>query len=220
MQSNKVKIALALLVVIIIFSVLSWLYWDFVREAIATPIYFMLWLGDLTLKSIPQEVFLALLVVMSVLIGLNTLANVRAKRLAVERERSPSAGISRYMEWKRLCETQVSNQFVRNQFAWETRKMILRLLAYQEGIDIEAAEEMVKNGSLEVPDVVRNLMRRQEIPVSYRAQESFRNPFLWLRQVLLGIDLANTTPIDPFADEIVAFIEQRLEINHAGNPEG
>lgn len=213
----RLRISVALGIVAIIFSVLSLLYWDFIRDVIVTPVYYLLWLADLMLKSIPQEVFLVLLIVISIIIGLSTLEKIRAKVPVQERERNRSAGVSRYLEWKRLCEIQDSNQFVRNQFTWETRKLILALIAYQEGVDAATAEEMVKNGDLAVPDRVRILMQRREVPVSDKVQNSLKNPFLRLRQMLLGGNAANEPQIDPLAEEIVAFIEQCLEINHVGN---
>jgi len=218
MRSNRLKIALALVVVLVIFSALSLLYWDIIRDTVVTPIYYLLWFGDLMLKSVPQAVFLALLIVVSLFISINTLSKVRTRRLAQERQRKASAGLSRYLEWKRLCDTQASNQFVRNQFTWEARKLTLMLLAYQEGIDAEIVEQRVKNGDLEVPDTIRALMKRQEIRVPEKAQGSFRNSIMLLRQWLLALDSADAPQSDPLADEIVAFIEQRLEISHA--PEG
>jgi hypothetical protein len=216
-MSNRAKLGLAMLVVIIIFSALSLLYWNFIRDTIVTPLYYLLWFGDLMLKSIPQEVFLGLLIVISAIIALNTLGKVRTQRRVPESERSRSVGGARYLEWKRLADFKISNRFVRNQFTWETRKLILSLIAYQENIDTATAEEIIKNDRLDVPNVVKTLIERREIPVSDKITS--KNLFFRLRQMLPGVDDAPQT--DPLSDEIIAYIEQRLEISHVGNqPEG
>jgi hypothetical protein len=217
MKSDRLKILLAFVVVALIFSLLSLVYWDFVRDAIVTPIYYVMWMGDLTLKSIPQEVFLALLLLLCIIIGVSTLERIRSRQAAPEGQRGHSIGGTRYLFWKKLCDHLDTSQFSRNHFASETRRLILSILASQEGVDVFEVEKLVATGDIAVPDSVRNLILKQEMRASKAPQNRTENWISWLRGLIFGADAPHDSQIDQQADEIVRFIEQRLEITRDGN---
>src|SRR5262249_30810276 len=103
MRIDRTKLALASLLVVIIFLILAGFFWNFVRDTIAVPIYYLMWLGDLTLKSIPQGVFLGFLVVLLVLIGLNALLAVRLSGDVERAESRPEPSQARYHFWRYHC---------------------------------------------------------------------------------------------------------------------
>lgn len=217
MKPDRTKVILALIFVFAIFSVVSLLYWSFIRDAIVMPIYYVLWVGDLTLKSVPQEVLLAFLILLCILIGFNTLGKVRAKRLIDNNERARAVAGTRYLFWKRIYSHLDSSQLSRNHFASETRRLILSILAYQEGVDTFEIERMISDGILSVPDSVRKLILKQEMQAPIRPQKAVEGVILRLRYLIFGAAPEIDPQIDPQTDEIVSFIEQRLEIKRDGN---
>ncbi len=80
MKIDNRRLAFVLVLGAFIFGVLALFYWDFVRDTIAFPIYYLFWVGDLVLRSISQGVYLALLVLISIVIGVNTVLGIRAGR--------------------------------------------------------------------------------------------------------------------------------------------
>src|SRR5215472_12976196 len=103
MKIDRAKFALASLMVVIICLILAGFFWNFVRDTIAVPIYYLMWLGDLTLKSIPQGVFLGFLVVLFVLIGLNALLAVRVSGEVESAASRPVQSQARYHFWRYHC---------------------------------------------------------------------------------------------------------------------
>jgi hypothetical protein len=76
MKLNRTTVGLVFVLVVLMFSILTLLYWDFVRDTVIIPVYYLLWVGSLILKSIPQGAYLAILIFISAIIGWNTLEAV------------------------------------------------------------------------------------------------------------------------------------------------
>jgi hypothetical protein len=217
MSKKKRTLGLALIATVFIFVLFTLFFWDFVRDTIVVPIYYLTWVGSLILNSISQEVYLVLLVLLSIVIGNNTLQSIRVRPIPQNHRQNRPNDSARYVYWRRLYKHLVVSQFSRDRFVWETRELILALLAYQEGLASFQVEAMIANNMIDVPDAVRNLVMRKEIQVSMPTSRAIERSAQWLRRVLFKVE----SPIDPQishqVDEIVGFIEHRLEITHAGN---
>jgi hypothetical protein len=214
---DKAKIILGFGLLVLLFSILTLIFWDFVRGVIIVPIYYFLWEMSLILKSIPEGVYFALLVLLSLIIGFNTLDNVHVERQAKRLKRGRPESGTRYMHWSSLCANMDINPFTRDRFAWEARKLILSILAYEQGIDISDAEMLVRKGEVDMPDSIKNLIMEKQIPATRLSANRIASAMFWLRRLLFKPDVKNDPQIDILVGEIISFIEHRLEINHAGN---
>jgi hypothetical protein len=216
-MAEKAKITLVFVLLVLLFSILTLIFWDFVRDVIIIPIYYFLWEISLVLKSFPEGIYLALLVFLSVIIGYDTLANLRAERHTKRLEREQPVSGTRYLHWTSLCANLDVNPFTRDRFYWETRKLILAVFAYEQGIDIADAEMLVQNGNVDVPDTVRRLIIEKRMPATGSRVSRITRALVWLRRLFFEIEEENDPQNDALVGEIISFIEQRLEIHHAGN---
>jgi hypothetical protein len=212
---NKKKIAIALVAVILVFSLLTLVYWSFVRDTIIVPIYYFIWVGDLALKSVPQGAFLAFLILISLIIGVNTLLSMQVQRLTRSVEEIPTQSDSRYTYWKRLCSNLYSSPFAQDSFAWEARKLIVSIFAYQNGIETAQVEAMIRNDMLSVPEPIKKLIQEKKIQDFNATPKPTENVIFWLRRWLFPVEDPQKLPIDDSVTEIVDYIEQLLEIDHA-----
>lgn len=215
MKFDKRRVALVFVLVTLIFSILTLLYWDFIRDTVIVPVYYLIWVSSLILKSIPQVGYLALIILISIMIAWNTLAHVKVRQLTRKVDGNHPQATTRYLNWRTLCANMYSSAFSRNQFAREARKLILSILAYQEGIDISEAEVLVRIGTLSVPDSIRNLIQQKDIQTSTLAPHGTKNVILRLRRFFLKVESQKDPQIDSQVAEIIDFIEHRLEINRA-----
>jgi hypothetical protein len=213
MKVDKVRIAFVFVLITLIFSILALIYWDFVRDSIIVPVYYLIWVSGLILKSIPQSGYLALLILVSAIIGFNTLERIRNEQLASRPETNDPQAESRYLHWRRLHARLYVSPFSRDQFAWEARRLILSILAYQSGVDTSEAEMMVTDGLLDVPDSIRNLVQHKDMATPTPTPRNVKNAVLRLRQLLRRTVPQNEPQIDGQVAEIVYFIERCLEIN-------
>ena len=217
MKVDKLKLGLAFVLMVIGFSLFTLLYWDFVRDTVVVPIYYVLWVGGLILKSIPQWLFVALLTGISILISLNTLRDIRGKPAGKSTQVSPLSADTRYQHWRRLYDNVYISRFSRNLFITDARKLILSILAYERGIDVVQAEALVRSGGLDLPEGIRTLIRQRELqeaaPLTSRTQDAISR----LRR-LLSRDKAQPNPqVDSLVAETIAFLEQHLEMPYGGN---
>jgi hypothetical protein len=217
MRVNKVQIGFIFVLVVLVFSTLTLLYWDFMRDTIIVPIYYLFWVSDLMLKSVPQGAYLAFLIFICVLIGWNTLSGVRVRQIPSRFEGSHPQTDTRYAQWKRLYSNLHSSPFARDTFAWEARKLILSILAYQDGIKTSEVEAMVKDGTLPLPDSIRDLIQQKKIRDSQPTLNRMESTRTRLRRLFFKAKLQHDPQIDTLVAEIVSFIEHQLEIDHAGN---
>jgi ABC-type multidrug transport system fused ATPase/permease subunit len=212
---NKKKIGIVLVVVILLFSLLTLLYWSFVRDTFIVPIYYVIWVGDLALKSVPQQAYLAFLILISLFIGVNTLLSMRVRRFTRGVERIPTQNESRYNYWRKLCSNLYSSPFAQDTFAWEARKLILSIFAYQNGIESAQIEAMIRNDVLSVPEPIRKLIEEKKIQDFNPAPKPTENIVIRLQRWLFPVEASQKLPIDDAVTEIVAYIEYLLEVDHA-----
>jgi hypothetical protein len=217
MTSNKAKIILVFILFVLLFGILPLLYWDFIRDTIVVPIYYVIWVISLFLKSIPQGVYFAFLVFLSLIIGFKTLESVQVERRFKRLERDRPEATTQYLRWKSLCANMDINPFSRNRFAWEAKKLILSILACEQGMDIADAEALVLDDTLDVPDVIRKLIETNTLPDAKLPLNRITSAMLRVRRLLFKVGAKNDLKIDSPVAEIIGFIEHHLEINHAGN---
>ncbi len=215
MAVDKAKIGLVFILLVLLFSILALVYWDFVRDTIIIPIYYIIWVIGLILKSIPQGVYYAVLVFLSLIIGFKTLESVQVERHTKHLERSRTESGTKYLHWKSLCTRMDISSFTRDRFAWEARQLILSILAYEQGKDIVEVETLVRTGKVAVPEPIRNLIEERKIPATRPPGNRITRAVSWLRQLLFKVDVQDDPQTDPSVAEIIGFIEHRLEINHA-----
>ncbi len=215
MKVDTRKVVIAFLLIVFAFSILTLVYWDFVRDTIVVPIYYLLWVIGLILRSIPQGAYLAVLLLICLGIGLNTLGGVRGRRA----DGNPGVGIpqgeTRYRHWRVLCANISASHFSQNFFASEARKLILSILAYEQGVGYFEAEALVISGDLEVPETIRDLIEKKEIQHSKPPTTRLKNLLRRLR--LLEPDAQIDPQLNALLAEIVGFIEQHTEKAYDGH---
>jgi hypothetical protein len=217
MTRNKAKLVLAFIAFVLFFSILALVYWDFIRDTIIVPIYYIIWVIGLFLRSIPQGVYFAFLITLSLVMGFKTLEGMKDTQNPKRRKGDqPQAG-TQYLHWKSLYTSIDVNPFARNRFAWEARKLILSILAYEQGVNTSEAEALVRNGMVDIPDTIRNLIEEKRIPDTRLTLNRITSLMLRVRRLFFNGDTETDLEIDSSVAEIIGFIEYHLEINHAGN---
>jgi hypothetical protein len=217
MKPHRIKLVFAVVITALVFAVFSLIFWDFVRDTIVVPLYYLIWVVGLILNSIPQGIYLAGLIFISLIIGSNALHGIRGHQIVQKRYETPPINRARYTFWRRLHTYLTENRFSGNSFTWEARGLILAILAYQEGVDRSQVEEMIDDGTLHVPDAVKNVIQRKLMRTSQSIPGVMERFGLRLRQLLFKVDLPTDALVDQQVEEIVRFIEYRLEIPHAEN---
>ena len=214
MKLDKARLGWTGLAVLVIFSILAWLFWDFVRDVIVIPIYYLVWLANLVLKSTPQGPLLILLVVTCFFIALNTLARARSRPVDRGSYRPGYKAGGRYLFWSHLLTRLRSNPFIRDNFAIDAVSLLQSILAYQEGVDIHEVEQLVAAKSIEMPASVEQLILFRRLTPLPKTNKSIPYKLLRFARRLVRPTPQDDQAIDEQAEEILSFIEYRLGIQH------
>ena len=212
MKTKRAWLGVALLATLMIFSVLTLVAWGFVRDVLVVPLTYLIWLGGLILNAIPQEVYLIGLIIIAGIIALNTLNRLQRKTLNPGFVKARPGDASRYQFWFRLWTTAPTSEYPRLELARETRRLIISVLAYQEGLTPAEVEQKIVSGDLAVPVTIKQFIHDRDFTFTLPPQRRF-----WQR-----FRPTADTPSDPLLnqslEEILRFIENRLEIIHDGTP--
>jgi len=214
MKLAKGSLGWVIVTVLAIFSTLTWFFWDFVRDGIVVPIYYLIWLIGLILNSIPQGVFLILLIFVCFMIALNTIFKFQYRQYSQSASRYRSMGGGRYHFWNRLLANLWTNSFSRDEFALEARKLILEILSYQEGVDIHRIEQMVAENKISVPASVMQLVLSRKLQFPPEKGNSVRRKIARFLRRSFQEDTLGEQMVDEQTKEIIHFIEVRLELSH------
>jgi len=220
LSDNRVRIGLAFVAVVIIFSLITLLFWGFVRDTVITPIYYALWVGGLILKSIPQGIFVALLAAIGIFVALSTLREIRIKPAEKTTQVAPISADTRYQHWRRLYDNLYISRFSRSLFLGDARRLILAILAYERSINTAEAEALVKSGAIPLPDGIAALIRQKETPEAAPTPGRFQSLRAWLDR-WISRRQAQAHPsnpqVDELLDEVLNFLERHLEMPDGGS---
>jgi hypothetical protein len=204
---RKVLFLLSVIVFFVIFSVLMVLFWAFVSDKILIPLYYILWVCGLIANSIPQRAYLALLVLLSIIISSSTIDGLQINPRRTKKAYSPPDSGTRYMQWRILCFHDSSNWFTKGQLAFEARHLILSIVAFEQSVNLEEAESMVRSGKVDVPEILRTLIEKKSFPNA--PSNHFPGGLSWW----FGKKAAHYEPyVKQFLAELIHYAEHHLEI--------
>ena len=216
---NRVRVVVAVLAVTFIFSILTLLFWTFVRDTIVIPVYYVLWVIGLFLNSVPQGLFAGFLAIIGLVIAFNTLTSLPHRSGGAAPVKAPVQVDTRYQHWRRLSENIYISRFARNLFMSDARKLIVSILAYENGIDAAEVMDLLRADAFDLPDGVRALFQQSDQQDELAAPIP-SEPLIQRLRRLLRLSNANA-PRNPQVEALVAdilnFIEYHLETAYAGN---
>lgn len=133
---------------------------QFVQDYVVVPVAYAAWFIDMTLRSIPQSTFWAVLVVIAVLAGLESVGALRKliRNRAAVTVMPETAGQSRLLERRELFERLSDSTFARERIAFEMRGLMVQLLAHQERQSAEEIEQRVRAHAIAAPPEILALL--------------------------------------------------------------
>ena len=205
---------------LIIFGVVAIFFWEFLRETIVLPIYRFAIILRYGINSVPQFVFLFLIVIIGFILAIRALHFAFEKDAGEEQSgngyfTSYSASYSsRYRYWKMQTAPLGHSEFARNDFVRNTRRLVLELIAHQQHRTWLEVETLAMDGQVSLPPMIEELVCQRTLRRTPRKV----NFFIGLYETISKrFGVINDRP-DPVLDEhinaILQFIEERLEINH------
>jgi hypothetical protein len=178
----------------------------FVREAVVVPLLYVLWIGRLLFRSIPQSLLWALLLAVALLLATRSLVE-RKKRLretrGAEAERTGRVGL-----WARRIRLTARGDYSRWGLAQHLGKLALEVLAHQERLSARQTRRYLETGELDVPPEIRAYLHARFRPTPPRPIGIFSR---LMQRRRLGVQVS---PLDVDPEAVVRFLEGQLEVQH------
>lgn len=224
---NLRRVSILAAVILVIGIVL--LFWarDVIREVIVLPLSYLLWGIDLFIRSTPQLFFWAAVLVISFMIAYRGLA-VRRK---IHLDMPIAGGISevpdhrlvtgRVVYWRGKVNLMNAGRgsYFQNSFHVSITRLLINQLAHRHRLTVDQVERNLKDGSLDVPDEVREYA----LASLERADVRSVGPFtlLWRSisdQLRAWVSRWTKSPVenppDPRFARILQYMEEELEVPH------
>ena len=222
-------LALLLLPIVFLVAALTLALRDWVRDAIVTPILFILWLGGLLIKSTPQWVFWAVFLAMALLILANSMGTGKRPDQNVGKAELGYPRRARVSFWAIQVHRQARGDSSPTSRAEPLRRLVLEVMAFQERLSLREVEQRLEFGELAVPPVILAYLQNR------LAAELFTPSSFWgmlksrwadfrvlagrrAHALISGLtqtrSAAQPSPFDGELESVVQFLEDRLEIKH------
>lgn len=131
---------------------------DIMRDVFAGPLGYTLYLAGLLLRSVPQALFLGVLIALGVVIAFSSLGARRDDPGLPPGHARPDPRHSRMRVWTYYLSQFGRSAYAREKMTLEMRALILSSLAVLERSTPVEIERRIINGSLDVPASVADLV--------------------------------------------------------------
>ena len=89
------------------------------------------------------------------------------------------------------------------------------MLAYQESVSTAEIEMRIRDGNVDLPETIKNLLERQGLQVTPPPVTTFSNTIQRWQDRLLKRSQPRDAQLDQQVEAIIQFIEQQLELTYA-----
>lgn len=192
-------IAATLLLTVILALALS----DLTQEAVAGPIWYVIWIGQLLFHAIPQAILWALLFAIALVVAVRSL--LKRPQFEEEPEIEPiyTGQVRVLLRW---IQYQEERDYFKQRLAQHLGRLTLETLAYRKRLTLREVRRHL--GSLDAPPEIRAYLQAGLTPMLPR-------PGSLLSRLLHGLGLRRaTSPLDLHPEIVVQFVERQLGVTH------
>jgi len=180
---------------------------DFIRNTLALPLSYMLWLAEIIIQSIPQIWFWA--------VGLIVMLSIAMRSLDRDRRPVPAAPPAsghvthgRLAIWNERIAMLLCGKYSRQRFGYFIGKLILDVLSYEKRLSIRDVERRLDQGELELPPAVQDYLLARLKP----GLSSTKMPLFTRLKRFLGLEKPLETQLSTELESVIKFLEEQLEV--------
>jgi hypothetical protein len=182
---------------------------NFIRESIVIPISYIVWIGNFVIKSIPQEVFIGILVCIGVYTGLKSLFSVKKVEEDVKLpDEWGASSRARVNFWDLQIRLTYGSRYARSRVSQHTAKLVLDVLAHQQQINPRQVEQILIKGDIDVPPEIKAIFDYRQMPPLSRRERLFNFIFRGRETQ------AEAAKAQANLKKIVDYLEEQLELEN------
>jgi len=199
LRNRLALIAATLLLTAILALALS----DLTQEAVAVPIWYVIWIGQLLFNAIPQSLLWALFLTVALVIAVRSLLKRPQSKEEPAIEPIHTGQVQVLLSW---IQRQEESDYFKQRLAQHLGKLALEALAYQRRLTLSELRQHLR--SLDAPPEIRAYLQAGLAPTPSR-------PISLASRLLHSLGLRRTTsPLDLDPEIVVQFVERQLGATH------
>jgi len=180
---------------------------DFVRNALAIPLSYMLWLLRILLETIPQLWCWTGLLGVVLVIALRSLDREHRPPSTPpgSQTRLPPGHIDM---WATRITMLLQGKYSRHRFGYFIGKLILDVLSHEERLNYREVERRIEQNAFDLPPAARDYLYARLKPGLSEAPSGFLK---WLKR-LLRLEQPPSVYLNTELETIVTFLEDQMEV--------
>ncbi len=180
---------------------------DFIRDTLALPLSYTLWLLELVIQSIPQTWFWAAGLIVVFYIAMHSLD--RERRPAPPAPPPPErVSHGRLAVWSERISMLLCGKYSRQRFGYFIGKLILDVVSHEERLSLRDVERRLEQGELQLPPTVREYLFTRLKP----GLSSTQTPFFTRLKRFLGWEKPLEAQLSAELESVVKFLEEQMEV--------
>jgi hypothetical protein len=180
---------------------------DFVRDALALPLSYIIWVIGIVIETIPQIWLLSGLAVIALVIAMRSLDRDRQPPPSAPEKpfRFPTGRIN---VWEGRVDMLLKGKYSRQRLGYFVGKLILDVLSYEKRLSFREVERRIDQGQMDAPPAVRDYLFSRLRP----AHTEVRPNFLTRLKRLFNLEKPSTARLSAELETVVKFLEDQLEV--------
>ena len=180
---------------------------DFVRDALALPLSYILWFAGIIFETIPQIWFWTGLIVIALVLAMRSLDREHQPPPSTSGKSSrPARG--RINVWAERVNMLLKGRYSRHRFGYFIGKLILDVLSHEERLSFRDLERRLEQGEKDVPPVVRDYLFSRLKPAYAEARPNF----LTRLKRFFRLEKPLSASLNAEVETIIKFLEDQLEV--------
>jgi hypothetical protein len=176
---------------------------DLTQEAIAVPIWYVIWVGQLLFRAIPQPLLWALFLAIALVVAVRSLLKRPPFKGESKVEPFHTGQVQVLLRW---IQYQEKADYFKRRLAQHLGKLTLETLAHQRRLTLREIRQHL--GGLDAPPEVRAYLQAGLTPTPSRPISLFSRLLYILRWRRAA------SPLDLDSEIVVQFVERQLGITH------
>lgn len=182
---------------------LTLLFWNVARDVIVLPFLYILWIGRLVFRAIPQLFLWLSFLAIALFFIIKSLTKRPKPAPKIHGRAPPNPG--RVAVWARRIYMMERGSFSNWYFAQHLHRLILNVLAHRERVEARQIKQYLKTGELDAPPEIRAYLEAA-------LARTFPNSSFWSR-LRRRLRLGTRTPLpDLDLENVIQFLEEQLKI--------
>ena len=180
---------------------------DFVRNALALPLSYMLWFAGIIFETVPQIWFWTGLIVVALVLAMRSLDRERQPP-STPPGKSARPARGRINVWAERVNMLLKGRYSRHRFGYFIGKLILDVLSHEERLSFRDLERRLEQGEKDIPPVVRDYLFSRLKPAYAEARPNF----LTRLKRFFRLEKPLSASLNAEVETIVKFLEDQLEV--------